>query len=48
LSVNLELGGQIPAPTETVIRRRYGDCKDLAFLLVRLLRRWECPRGRCS
>src|SRR4029079_8000675 len=38
LSVNLELGGQIPAPAETVIRRRYGDCKDLAFLLVRLLR----------
>jgi hypothetical protein len=38
LSVNLELGGQIPAPTEMVIRRRYGDCKDMAFLLVRLLR----------
>ena len=38
LSVNLELGGQIPAPAETVIRRRYGDCKDLAFLLARLLR----------
>jgi hypothetical protein len=38
LSVSLELGGQIPAPAETVIRRRYGDCKDTAFLLVRLLR----------
>lgn len=38
LSVNLELGGQVPAPAETVIRRRYGDCKDVAFLLVRLLR----------
>src|ERR1044071_226373 len=39
LSVNLELGGQVPACPETVIRRRYGDCKDLAFLLVQLLRR---------
>jgi hypothetical protein len=38
LSVNLELGGQIPAPAETVVRRRFGDCKDMAFLLVRLLR----------
>ena len=37
LSVNLELGGQIPAATDDVIRRRYGDCKDLAFLLTRLL-----------
>jgi hypothetical protein len=39
LSVNIGLGGQIPASAETVIRRRYGDCKDLAFLLVQLLRR---------
>jgi hypothetical protein len=38
LSVNLELGGSIPTGAETVIRRRYGDCKDLSFLLVRLLR----------
>jgi transglutaminase-like putative cysteine protease len=38
LSVNLELGGQVPTDSETVIRRRYGDCKDLAFLLVQLLR----------
>jgi MFS family permease len=38
LSVNLELGGQIPASAETVVRRRYGDCKDMAFLLVRILR----------
>jgi hypothetical protein len=37
LSVNLELGGQVPASAEVVIRRRYGDCKDVAFLLVRLL-----------
>src|SRR5262249_30618291 len=39
LSVNLELGGHIPAGPETAVRRRYGDCKDLAFLLVHLLRR---------
>lgn len=38
LSVNLKLGGQIPAPAETVIRRRYGDCKDVTFLLVQTLR----------
>ncbi len=38
LSVNLKLGGQIPASAETVIRRRYGDCKDVAFLLVQTLR----------
>lgn len=38
LAVDIELGGQIPAPADTVIRRRYGDCKNLAFLLVRLLR----------
>ncbi len=38
LSVNVELGACIPADPETVIRRRYGDCKDLALLLSRLLR----------
>jgi len=38
LSVNLEFGGQVPAAPDTVVRRRYGDCKDLAFLLVQLLR----------
>ncbi len=43
LSVNLELAGQIPAPAEAVIRRRYGDCKDLAFLLVQLLRGLGVP-----
>ena len=43
LSVNLELGGQIPASAETVIRRRYGDCKDLAFLLVRLFHALGVP-----
>jgi hypothetical protein len=38
LSVNLEFGGQIPAAPGTVARRRYGDCKDLSFLLVNLLK----------
>jgi len=39
LSVNLELGGHIPTPPATVLRRRYGDCKDLSFLLSCLLRK---------
>lgn len=38
LSVNIALGGQIPAPADAVARRRYGDCKDTACLLVMLLR----------
>lgn len=37
LSVNLELSGQIPTPPGAVVRRRYGDCKDLSFLLANLL-----------
>lgn len=37
LSVNLELGGHIPTASSVVLRRRYGDCKDLSFLLVRIL-----------
>ena len=39
LSVSLEAGAHVPADAEAVIRRRYGDCKDLTFLLVQLLRR---------
>jgi transglutaminase-like putative cysteine protease len=39
LSVNLEHGGQIPTPPGTVARRRFGDCKDLSFLLVHVFRR---------
>lgn len=39
LSVNLELSGQVPASPGAVARRRYGDCKDLSFLLVNLLRK---------
>ena len=41
LSVNLELGGYVPTPPTVVARRRYGDCKDLSFLLVNLLRKLE-------
>jgi hypothetical protein len=37
LSVNLEFGGQVPTPPGAVARRRYGDCKDLCFLLANLL-----------
>lgn len=37
LSVNLEVGGQIPAAPDVVLRRRYGDCKDLSLLLSSLL-----------
>ncbi|HEY6170526.1 MAG TPA: DUF3857 domain-containing transglutaminase family protein [Verrucomicrobiae bacterium] len=39
LSVNVEFGGQVPSPPGAVARRRFGDCKDLSFLLVHLLRR---------
>ena len=38
LSLNIELGGQIPSAPAVVARRRFGDCKDLSFLLVHLLR----------
>ena len=38
LSVDLELGGHVPAPPGVVAHRRYGDCKDLSFLLVHLLK----------
>jgi hypothetical protein len=37
LSVNLELGGHIPADPAEVLRRRFGDCKDLTLLLCRVL-----------
>ena len=39
LSINLELGGQIPTPPGVVARRRFGDCKDLSFLLANLLKK---------
>ncbi|PWU18610.1 MAG: hypothetical protein C5B50_08630 [Verrucomicrobia bacterium] len=38
-SVNLELGGYVPASPEIVARRRFGDCKDLSFLLANLLKK---------
>ena len=36
LSVNLDHGCQIPSPPDTVARRRFGDCKDLCVLLVKM------------
>lgn len=41
LSVNLELGGYIPSPPAGVLRRRYGDCKDLSLLLSCLLQKLD-------
>jgi hypothetical protein len=38
-AVNGELDGQPPMPPGVVVRRRDGDCKDLSFLLLRLLKR---------
>ncbi len=43
LAVNWELDGQPPMPPGMVSRRRYGDCKDLCFLLAHLLRRLGVP-----
>lgn len=39
LSVNLDLGGYVPASPDATIRRRFGDCKDLSFLLVHILKK---------
>lgn len=39
MSVNLEFGGQIPTSPGIVARRRFGDCKDLSFLLANLLKK---------
>lgn len=38
LSMNVDLGGQIPSPPGTVLQRRFGDCKDKSFLLAHVLR----------
>lgn len=38
LFVTGALGGRVPARPGSVLRRRYGDCKDKSFLLVHLLR----------
>lgn len=40
LSVDLEHGGWIPMLPSVVARRRYGDCKDLAWLASSVLRSW--------
>lgn len=40
LSIELEQGGWIPAPPQKVAERRYGDCKDLAWLSASILRSW--------
>jgi len=39
LAADWELDGQPPLPIGMVVRRRYGDCKDLSFLLVEVLKR---------
>jgi hypothetical protein len=38
LSVNLDFGGHIPTPSNLVLERRFGDCKDLSLLLSELLK----------
>ncbi len=43
LSLETGFGGQIPAPPGTVLRRRFGDCKDKSFLAAHLLRRLGIP-----
>jgi hypothetical protein len=43
LAVHGELDGQPPAPPGVVARRRYGDGKDLSFLLWHLLKRLGVP-----
>lgn len=43
LSLNTELGGQIPSAPGVVLRRRFGDCKDKSFLLAHLLRKLGIP-----
>jgi transglutaminase-like putative cysteine protease len=40
LSLDLETGGWIPAAPGVVARRRYGDCKDLAWMAAVILRQW--------
>jgi hypothetical protein len=43
LAGNWELDGQPPMAPGVVARRRYGDCKDLSFLLQHLLKRLGVP-----
>lgn len=43
LAVNWELDGEPPVPPGVVAHRRYGDCKDLSFLLAHLLKGLGVP-----
>jgi hypothetical protein len=43
LAADWELDGRPPMPPGVVARRRYGDCKDLSFLLAHLLKRLGVP-----
>ncbi len=43
LSVNLELGGQVPSPPGRVLEKRFGDCKDKSFLLAHIFRCLGAP-----
>lgn len=38
LNVDIDHGGHVPSPPEKVAERRYGDCKDLSFLLAKVLK----------
>jgi len=43
LAIDWELDGRPPLPPGVVARRRYGNCKDLCFLLAHLLKRLGLP-----
>jgi hypothetical protein len=43
LSCNEDFARQIPSAPASVLQRRFGNCKDKAFLLVHLLRRLGVP-----
>jgi hypothetical protein len=43
LPVDFDPAGQVPAPPGVVARKRYGDAKDLSFLLVQLLKQLGVP-----
>ena len=38
LGIQIGQGGYIPRPPSTVLKRRYGDCKDMALLLIHILK----------
>lgn len=43
LNVDIGHGGHAPSSPEAVAQRRYGDCKDLSFLLTRVLKELGIP-----